>query len=366
MESRKLGNIYGFDGGNYAGNVYEKNDIAPTLTNMQGGNRQPMIIDDTQGFEDEPRIYGNISPCLRSTRSGLKVIDEVKELGFMDNGTGKHQSNTVVDENGLAPTITTVNGGGTQQIKVLTENVIIGGEQKHQAIKKDGVCTTLTSSMGTGGGYVPMVLTENIPCTTSKAINGKFLSTDELSLNNIHKTEANTITAHYCKGIERDNANAVIVAMRGRNPENPSDRTIGAPTEQRLEPNSQGICNTLTSVTKDNLVMEVKAIDEQNMCVRDETFGTLTTDGSSPKHNNRVMECVETQCRIRKLTPRECYRLMAVPEKDIDKMLEVNSNTQCYKQAGNSIVVNCLIAIFSQMGIQGIPRWNEGLSEKYK
>ena len=47
-----------------------------------------------------------------------------------------------------------------------------------------------------------------------------------------------------------------IVAMRGRNPENPSDRTVGAPTEQRLEPNSQGICNTLTSVTKDNLVLE--------------------------------------------------------------------------------------------------------------
>lgn len=44
--------------------------------------------------------------------------------------------------------------------------------------------------------------------------------------------------------------------MRGRNPDNPSDRTVGSPTEQRLEPNSQGICNTLTSVQKDNLVME--------------------------------------------------------------------------------------------------------------
>ena len=37
------------------------------------------------------------------------------------------------------------------------ENVILGGMQKHQSIKKDGICTTLTSSMGTGGGYVPMV-----------------------------------------------------------------------------------------------------------------------------------------------------------------------------------------------------------------
>lgn len=253
MESRKLGNIYGFDGGNYAGNVYDKNDIAPTLTNMQGGNRQPMII------------------------------DEVKELGFMDNGTGKHQSNTVVDENGLAPTVTTVNGGGTQQIKVLTEQS--------------------------------------------------------------------------------------IVAMRGRNPENPGDRTVGAPTEQRLEPNSQGICNTLTSVTKDNLVMERKCIStkgKENDVASTILSGYERSNMTGFNADNGVLENVNTQYRIRKLTPRECYRLMAVPEKDIDKMLEVNSNTQCYKQAGNSIVVNCLIAIFSQMGIQGIPRWNEGLSEKYK
>lgn len=37
------------------------------------------------------------------------------------------------------------------------ENVLLGGMQKNQSIKKDGICTTLTSSMGTGGGYVPMV-----------------------------------------------------------------------------------------------------------------------------------------------------------------------------------------------------------------
>lgn len=41
----KIGNIYGFDGGNYAGNVYDKNSVAPTLNTMAGGNRQPMIID---------------------------------------------------------------------------------------------------------------------------------------------------------------------------------------------------------------------------------------------------------------------------------------------------------------------------------
>ena len=46
------------------------------------------------------------------------------------------------------------------------------------------------------------------------------------------------------------------VAMRGRNPNNPSDRTNGSPTEQRLEPNSQGTTNTITSVSKDNLIVQ--------------------------------------------------------------------------------------------------------------
>lgn len=35
--------------------------------------------------------------------------------------------------------------------------IIIGGMQEHQAVKKDGICTCLTSSMGTGGGYIPMI-----------------------------------------------------------------------------------------------------------------------------------------------------------------------------------------------------------------
>lgn len=107
-----------------------------------------------------------------------------------------------------------------------------------------------------------------------------------------------------------------IVAMRGRNPDNPSDRSVGSPTEQRLEPNSQGICNTLTSVQKDNMVLE------------------------QPKY------------RIRKLTPRECGRLMGVSDEDISKMATVNSNTQLYKQFGNSIVVDVMCAMFKNLNIK--------------
>lgn len=50
-----------------------------------------------------------------------------------------------------------------------------------------------------------------------------------------------------------------IVAMRGRNPDNPSDRTTGSPTEQRLEVNTQGTSNCLTSVQKDNMVLVKQA-----------------------------------------------------------------------------------------------------------
>lgn len=204
------------------------------------------------------------------------------------------------------------------------------------------------------------------------------------------------------KTMQGGNSQSVVVAMRGRNPDNPSDRTTGSPTEQRLEVNMQGTSNCLTSVQKDNMVLEsILAVDEQNMNVRKETFGTLTTDGSSPKHNNRVMikqatkqgyaeceiggvadlsfpdsdtrrgrvqECgnicptimaqnqelcrIETQYRIRKLTPRECGRLMGVSDEDIDKMAAVNSNTQLYKQFGNSIVVDVMCAMFRNLNIE--------------
>ena len=227
--------------------------------------------------------------------------------------------------------------------------------------------------------------------------------------------------------------------------------------------------DTMTGGGREPHILEVKkldntifAIDEQNMLVRSETIGTLTTDGNSPKHNNRIAEVnklgnigdVVTQgrsvfdkegisptlisgmshgntvpyvteeksikirqateqgytlceiggaanldyptsqtrrgrviengkicptlttenipnvielgndkfynfiykfqnewwlIRIRKLTPRECWRLMGFYDEDFDKAEKVNSNTQLYKQAGNSIVVNVLEEIFKQM-----------------
>ena len=65
---------------------------------------------------------------------------------------------------------------------------------------------------------------------------------------------------------------------------------------------------------------------------------------------------IVTGKRIRKLTPLECWRLMDFSEEDFRKAESVNSNTQLYKQAGNSIVKNVLIAVFGQMipGADGV------------
>ena len=54
---------------------------------------------------------------------------------------------------------------------------------------------------------------------------------------------------------------------------------------------------------------------------------------------------VTSQYRIRKLTPRECWRLQGFPDWAFDKAQAVNSNSQLYKQAGNSVMVNVIEAI---------------------
>ena len=58
---------------------------------------------------------------------------------------------------------------------------------------------------------------------------------------------------------------------------------------------------------------------------------------------------VEPDFRIRKLTPRECWRLQGFPDWAFDKAQEVNSNSQLYKQAGNSVTVNVIAEIAKRL-----------------
>ena len=62
---------------------------------------------------------------------------------------------------------------------------------------------------------------------------------------------------------------------------------------------------------------------------------------------------IQNDLRIRKLTPKECWRLMGFDDEDFDKASQVNSNAQLYKQAGNSIVVNVLEEIINNLIKEG-------------
>lgn len=73
------------------------------------------------------------------------------------------------------------------------------------------------------------------------------------------------------------------------------------------------------------------------------TVRTANTD----RYNNAIQ--VNGDTRIRKLTPKECWRLMGFDDESFFKAEKVVSNSQLYKQAGNSIVVNVLMAIFEKL-----------------
>lgn len=114
--------------------------------------------------------------------------------------------------------------------------------------------------------------------------------------------------------------------------------------------------NVLPTKTRDNPNQgRVYHSDALSPCITNISGG----GGREPMIIVLRMNGSEKRCRIRKLTPRECFRLMGVSDENASKMLAVNSNTQCYKQAGNSIVVPVLMAIFSQMHIEGVKPWNE-------
>ena len=252
-------------------------------------------------------------------------------------------------------------------------NVIGSLEAKFESTNRIydlGGCSPTLSTMQ-GGNREPKILEEQIPCKLDKMPNGHLDSLDNAKICDIDTPTASTVTSRYYKGIGSHKDNMCIVAMRGRNPDNPSDRTVGSPTEQRLEVNMQGTSNCLTSVQKDNLVMESQVLtpkrteygkqirkayesgqiqeSRHNMTEleprKDNVSNTLTT----VQKDNLVLE--KPQYRIRKLTPRECGRLMGVSDEDIDKMAAVNSNTQLYKQFGNSIVVDVMCAMFKNLNI---------------
>ena len=116
---------------------------------------------------------------------------------------------------------------------------------------------------------------------------------------------------------------------------------------------ASGICKTIQTMQGGNrqpkILEEPLVWDGYNQRIRAEkgTVGALTTNCGGDLKRNGVG--IVNSLRIRKLTPKECWRLMGFDDEDFEKASKINSNTQLYKQAGNSIVVDVLYYIFKQM-----------------
>lgn len=381
-------------------------------------------------------------------------------------------SKRVYEPNGIAPTVHCQQGGNTE-LKI-AEDFVLGGLQKHQTPRTDGISPTLTEAMGKGGGQTPIIIDTAEPkerfykqaFETLKENECEVGDTIDAFNKKVNKSGVCLTLTTRPEGFKTAIL-PVVGAMRGRNPEDPSDRTPGAPTEQRLEINEKGLCNALTTVQKDNLVIEEDKTDyvsrRYNEFIEEKGYvpemfvaynkteikdvaPTLTGQCSSPSGSSAVLKLevedvkvlapnnwghkagdgtitrertekeivpalqasagqtqqsylkvkvankkgyeeaspgdyvnitypgsktkrgrvgngvahtltcgdgnavITENVRIRKLTPRECLRLMGWKDEQLDKIVAAKiSGTQQYRQAGNGIVVQVLESIFKAL-----------------
>ena len=90
------------------------------------------------------------------------------------------------------------------------------------------------------------------------------------------------------------------------------------------------------------LIVKENSMTEQEMIKLGEEYGLNPTKFEENQNQSK-------NYRIRKLTPREAWRLMGVKDEDFEKVAKNQSNSSLYHLAGDSIVVNVLMAIFGQM-----------------
>lgn len=277
-----------------------------------------IVLFESEKFGGEKVLRGGICPTLRANKTSSGVIEVMADVNVIGSLEAKFEStNRIYDVGGgCSPTLSTMQGGNQE----------------------------------------PKILEEQIPCKLDKMPNGHLDSLDNAEICDINTPTASAVTSRYYKGIGSHKDNMCIVAMRGRNPNNPSDRTAGSLTEQRLEVNMQGTSNCLTSVQKDNLLLENNIQKVGQISSNGSQCGTVISDNGISANlvagtHGYANSHIATQYRIRKLTPRECGRLMGVSDEDIDKMAAINSNTQLYKQFGNSIVVDVMCAMFKSLNI---------------
>ena len=258
----------------------------------------------------------NISSCLIAgyhKMSGnqnqyIAESDEIKRVGGLyDTEKNKHQAGSIYNPNGISPTLTTMDNGGDKQPYILVREATKKGYT--EAMEGDSINVSYPNSI-TKRGRVGKEISQTI--LTSPNMATVIKTPKPICLNNSYKQPSIQDRIYDTEGI----ATAVtasqfrsnIAERKMFNPYNKKEITDIAPTQTSNCGNSTSSAAVL-----------------------------ISEDGSN-------------FMKIRKLTPLECWRLMGFNDTDFYKAKSVEiSDTQLYRQAGNSIVVNVLEEIFNKL-----------------
>ncbi len=243
---------------------------------------------------------------------------------------------------------------------------IIGGCQGERVYDPKGISCTLTGCGGGGGGKTGLYYVGNVN-PSGRGMNGNVYSSKGLAptvttnkgegskilIDQSHKKPkltniARCITSRYTAGIVNRSASnsAVLEARAVLTPERINKRQNGRRMKETGEP-----MFTLTSGDRHGV-----AIKEATKKGFAEAHVGDSINLSFPNSKTRrgrvgkeIAQTLDTSCeqgtltenlRIRRLTPRECFRLQGFPDSLFDKARKVNSDAQLYKQAGNAVTVN--------------------------
>lgn len=259
------------------------------------------------------------------------------------------------------------------------KSTVEGRTQPHQwgeVFHADGIYPGLTTSYShnpytaipqqlSDGSGVSHAIDANYHKGLAKSQVGKGRRTHVVSYNRKAGIEkeidlAYALNASNWRGINRNQSQTAVVqigASRGRNPENPSDRSRGIYVEQTFEPAPDGLANTILTVQKDNLLAIRETEDGFHLARNDEKKSSV--QGTHVTYPEGKSHCLSTahapmtmeNIRIRRLTPRECWRLQGFPDWAFDRAKESGvSDTQLYRQAGNSVTVNVVYEIAKRFG----------------
>ena len=253
------------------------------------------------------RRYGRreILPiCGENTAANIKVIGDIDEKGWTDS------MKRVYSENGSSPCLNTCSGGNLQP-KVVSR-------QGYRVYDSEGSSQTLTGNSGGIAGKTGLYLVND---------NNKTFIDQSATEPKLTDT-ARCITARYTAGITKRTAlNSAV--METKTAEEPHFKIRNC-TKQGYD----------TAKVGDGVTLSYPNSTTKRGRVGHGVSQTLTVGG---QHGTVVWNGKEV--RIRRLTPKECFRLQGFPDELYEKARAVNSDAQLYKQAGNAVTVNVVYAI---------------------